>query len=57
LARIRQGNIDKKESVSISDIIYNYEIAFGMIKNTVGKMDYYGKLVLSDGMVMFQIWG
>ena len=50
MARIRQGNIDKKESVSISDIIHNYEIAFGMIKNTVGKMDYFGKLVLSDGI-------
>ncbi len=50
LARIRQGNIDKKESVSISDIINNYEIAFGMIKVTEGKMDYYGKLVLSDGI-------
>ena len=50
MARIRQGNIDKKESVNISDIIHNYEISFGMIKNTVGKMDYFGKLVLSDGI-------
>jgi len=49
LARIRQGNIDKKESVSISDIIHNYEIAFSMGKKKNGVMEYYQPLVLSDG--------
>jgi GH24 family phage-related lysozyme (muramidase) len=50
LARIRQGNIDKKESVSISDIIHNYEIAFSMGKKKNGVMEYYQPLVLSDGI-------
>ncbi|WP_337045417.1 fibronectin type III domain-containing protein [Emticicia sp. 17c] len=50
LARIRQGNIDKKESVSISNIIHNYEIAFGMVKKKDGIMEYYQPLVLSDGI-------
>lgn len=49
LARIRQGNIDKKESVSISDIIHNYEIAFGMMQKKDGVMEYHQPLVLSDG--------